>query len=97
MGVRVKVGFKYSVGVLHRLGGEGCYVGKGNEKNFRAPLAPPYVWLVAIEPLSRSGEKNPTFRRNVPASRFFSKRGSRCPGSRISVPGRKHTFLLVVR
>ena len=34
VGVRVKVGFKYSVGVLHRLGGEGCYVGKGNEKNF---------------------------------------------------------------
>ena len=34
MGVRVKVGFKYSVGVLHRLGGEGCYVGKGNEKIF---------------------------------------------------------------
>ena len=33
------------------------------------------------QPLSRSGEKNPTFRRNVPASRFFSKRGSRCPGS----------------
>ena len=29
MGVRVKVGFKDSVGVLHRLGGEGCYVGKG--------------------------------------------------------------------
>ena len=34
VGVRVKVGFKYSVGVLHRLGGEGCYVGKGNEKIF---------------------------------------------------------------
>ena len=32
MGVGVKVGFKYSVGVLHRLGGEGCYVGKGNGK-----------------------------------------------------------------
>ena len=32
MGVRVKVGFECSVGVLHRLGGEGCYVGKGNEK-----------------------------------------------------------------
>ena len=45
VGVRVKVGFKYSVGVLlrHRLGGEGCYVGKVNEKNFRAPSAPPYV------------------------------------------------------
>ena len=28
MGVRVKEGFKDSVGVLHRLGGEGCYVGK---------------------------------------------------------------------
>ena len=50
VGVRVKVGFKYSVGVLHRLGGEGCYVGKGNEKNFRAPSAPPYVWPVAIDP-----------------------------------------------
>ena len=51
MGVRVKVGFKYGVGVLHRLGGEGCYVGKGNEKkNFRAPSAPPYVWSVAIDP-----------------------------------------------
>ena len=46
MGVGVKVGFKYSVGVLHRLGGEGCNVGKGNEKNFRAPSAPPYVWPV---------------------------------------------------
>ena len=34
VGVRVKVGFKYSVGVLHRLGGEECYVGKGNEKTF---------------------------------------------------------------
>ena len=34
MGVRVKVGFKDSVGVLQRLGGEGCCVGKGNEKNF---------------------------------------------------------------
>ena len=32
-------------------------------------------------PPPRSGEKNPMFRRNVPASRFFSKRGSRCPGS----------------
>ena len=32
MGVRVKVGFKYSVGVLHHLGGEGCYIGKGNGK-----------------------------------------------------------------
>ena len=30
------------------LGGEGCYVGKG--KNFRAPLAPPYVWPAAIHP-----------------------------------------------
>ena len=34
-----------------------------------------------INPPPRSGEKNPMFRRNVPASRFFSKRGSRCPGS----------------
>ena len=48
-GARVKVGFKYSVGVLHHLGGEGCNVGKGNEKNFRAPLAPPYAWPVAID------------------------------------------------
>ena len=39
MGIRVKVGFKYIVAVLHRLGGEGCYVGKGNEKNFLLPLA----------------------------------------------------------
>ena len=43
-GVRVKVGFKDSVGVL-RPGGEGCYVGKG--KNFRAP---PHVWPAAIDP-----------------------------------------------
>ena len=34
VGVIVKVGFKYSVGVFHLLGGEGCYVGKGNERNF---------------------------------------------------------------
>ena len=34
VGVRVKVRFKYSVGVLQRPGGEGCYVGKGNEKKF---------------------------------------------------------------
>ena len=41
------------------------------------------VFALAIlqPPPPRSGEKNPTFRRNVPASRFFSKRGSRCPGS----------------
>ena len=54
MGVRVKVGFKYSVGVLHRLGGEGCYVqgyvGKGDEKIFPAPSVPPCVWPVAIDP-----------------------------------------------
>ena len=31
MGVRVMVGFKYSVGVLHCLG-ERCCVGKGNEE-----------------------------------------------------------------
>ena len=37
MSITVKVGFKYSVGVLHCLGEEGCYVGKGNEKHFRAP------------------------------------------------------------
>ena len=48
MGVRVKVGFKDSVGVLHRLGGEGCYVDKGNF--FQAPLAPPCVWPLAIDP-----------------------------------------------
>ena len=36
---------------------------------------------LTLQPPSRSGEKNPMFRRNVPASRFFSKRGSRCPGS----------------
>ena len=36
----------------------GCKVnkmGKGNEKNFRAPLAPPYVWLVAVDPWQLSG------------------------------------------
>ena len=55
MGVRVKVGFKYSVGVLHRQGGEGCYVGKGNDNIFRVPLAPPYVWPVAIYPWQLSG------------------------------------------
>ena len=48
VGIRVKVGFKDSVQVLHRLGGDGCYVGKG--KIFQAPLAPPYVWPVAIDP-----------------------------------------------
>ena len=32
VGVRVKVAFKYSAGVFQRLGGEGCSVGKGNEK-----------------------------------------------------------------
>ena len=37
-----------SVGVLHRLGREGCYVGKG--KIFRGPSAPPNVWPVAINP-----------------------------------------------
>ena len=42
--------FKDSVGVLQRLGREGCYVGKGNEKFFRAPSAPPYSWPVAIDP-----------------------------------------------
>ena len=55
VGVRIKVGFNYSVGVLHCLGGEGCYVGKGNEKNFRAPSAPSYVWPVAIDPWQLSG------------------------------------------
>ena len=49
VGVGVEGGFKYSVGVLHRLGGDGCYVGKGNEKFFRARSAPPYVWPVAID------------------------------------------------
>ena len=47
------------------------------------------------QPPPRSGEKNPTFRRNVPASRFFSKRGSRCPGSQ-SQGANTPTFLLVV-
>ena len=37
-------------------------------------------------PPPRSGEKNPTFRRNVPASRFFSKTGSQCPGSQSQGP-----------
>ena len=31
MGVRVKIGFNDTVGVLHCLGGEECYVGKGYE------------------------------------------------------------------
>ena len=34
VGITVIDGFKDSVGVLQHLGGEGCYVGKGNEKNF---------------------------------------------------------------
>ena len=50
MGVRVKVGLKDSVGVLQRLDGEGCYVGKGNEKKNWAPSAPTCVWPVAIHP-----------------------------------------------
>ena len=36
----------------------GCKVdkmGKGNEKKFQAPLAPPYVWPVAIDPWQQSG------------------------------------------
>ena len=37
VGVRVKVRFKYSVGVLHRLGGEGCYVCEGSEKKIWHP------------------------------------------------------------
>ena len=44
----------------------------------KRPKEPP---TFATPPPPRSGEKNPMFRRNVPASRFFSKRGSRCPGS----------------
>ena len=40
-----------------------------------------HSWAQMGNPPPRSGEKNPMFRRNVPASRFFSKRGSRCPGS----------------
>ena len=38
VGIRVKVAFKYSVGVPHRLGGEECYVGKGNEKTILGRL-----------------------------------------------------------
>ena len=41
--------------MLHRFGGKGCYVGKGNEKKFRVPSAPPYVWPVAIDPWYLSG------------------------------------------
>ena len=48
MALESSFGFKGSVGVLHRLGGEGCYVGK--EKKFRAPSAPTYVWPAAIDP-----------------------------------------------
>ena len=33
------------------------------------------------------------FRRNVPASRFFSKRGSRCPGSHPSICKKKFSSL----
>ena len=36
----------------------GCKVdkmGKGNEKNFWAPSAPPYVWPVAVDPWQLSG------------------------------------------
>ena len=46
MGVRVKVGFKDSVGVLHSLCGEGCYVGNGNKKKSGAFGAT----TVAIDP-----------------------------------------------
>ena len=55
VGVSVKVGLKDCVGVLHHLGGEGCYVGKGNERNFQVPLAPPYVWPVDIDHWQLSG------------------------------------------
>ena len=34
VGVRVKVGFKYSVGVLHRLGGEDAMLARGMKKIF---------------------------------------------------------------
>ena len=34
MGVRVRVRFKDCVGVLHCLGGEGCYVGRGMKNKF---------------------------------------------------------------
>ena len=40
---------------LQRPGREGCHMGKGNEKNFRAPLVPPYVGPVAIDPWQLSG------------------------------------------
>ena len=30
-------------------------MGKGNEKKFWAPSAPPYVWPVAIDPWQLSG------------------------------------------
>ena len=36
----------------------GCRVdkmGKGNEKDFRAPSVPPYAWQVAVDPWQRSG------------------------------------------
>ena len=51
MGVRVKVGFKCSVGVLHRLGGEGCYVGKGNEEEIFRRLRRHHMyarWLLTL-------------------------------------------------
>ena len=50
MGIRVKVGFKDSVGVQSGQNGQGeC------KKNFRAPSAPRYVWPVAVDPWQLSG------------------------------------------
>ena len=48
MGIRVKVGFKDSVGVQSGQNGQG-------ENFFRASSAPPYVWPVAVDPWQLSG------------------------------------------
>ena len=50
------------------------------------PGSKAHFCLLEATPPPRSGEKNPTFWRNVPASRFFSKRGSQCPGSQSQGP-----------
>ena len=50
MGIRVKVGFKDSVGVQSGQNGQG-----DGKKNFRAPSAPRYVWPVAVDPWQLSG------------------------------------------
>ena len=63
---------------------EGGGLAPDNHRGSQTPmqrLGPAAASMPRTQPPPRSGEKNPMFRRNVPASRFFSKRGSRCPGS----------------